>query len=93
MNHDNYETELSEFLEEALVMKGFSHRNILTLHGIVILEFAPYVVIEYMDRGDLKSYVTKVEKVRIYNLLLHFCYILITTINIYFIDMNCNYTV
>ena len=68
----NYERELAQFLEEALVMKGFVHPNILGLYGVVIQEFAPYVVLEYMDKGDLRSYVSKVDKVsKHYILLVH----------------------
>ena len=57
MNTDD--TSVSTFLEEALVMKGFHHPNILSLHGVVIKEYVPLVVFEYMDKGDLKSYLVK----------------------------------
>ena len=40
-------------------MKGFHHPNILSLHGVVVKEFVPLVVFEYMDKGDLKSYLVK----------------------------------
>ena len=53
------EKDVSVFLEEALVMKGFHHPNILSLHGVVLKEYVPLVVFEYMDKGDLKSYLVK----------------------------------
>ena len=40
-------------------MKGFHHPNILSLHGVVLKEYVPLVVFEYMDKGDLKSYLAK----------------------------------
>ncbi len=53
------EKDISIFLEEALAMKGFHHPNILPLHGVVFKEYLPLVVFEYMDKGDLKSYIVK----------------------------------
>ncbi len=40
-------------------MKGFHHPNVLSLHGVVIKDYIPLVVLEYMNKGDLKSYLVK----------------------------------
>lgn len=55
---------MKEFLEEALVMKGFNHPHVLTLYGVVIRELKPQVVLEYMNKGDLKTYVSVKAMVR-----------------------------
>ena len=57
---------IQEFLDEALIMAGFSHDHVLTLHGVVIRGLKPHVVLEYMDKGDLRSYVANLERVGIH---------------------------
>ena len=57
MNPD--EKEVSIFLEEALIMKDFNHPNILPLYGVVFADSLPFVVFEFMDEGNLKSYIIK----------------------------------
>ena len=51
------------FLEEALIMKDFSHANVLRLHGVVIKFEKPYVVLPYMANGDLREYIRNVSGV------------------------------
>ena len=53
--HNN--EELSNFMKEALVMKGLAHPNIVKLVGVALFHHTPHVVLEYMDLGDLKAYV------------------------------------
>ena len=51
------ESENSAFLFEALRMKGFDHENVLTLIGIYFnSDGLPMVVMPYMEKGDLLSY-------------------------------------
>ncbi len=55
-----------EFLSEALIMIGLEgHNNVLTLLAIVIQYEVPYVVLPFMDNGDLKSYVSNRNNVSI----------------------------
>ena len=56
---DPDEKEVSIFLEEALIMKDFHHPNILPLYGVVFADSLPFVIFEFMDKGDLKSYIVK----------------------------------
>ncbi|KAK6176441.1 hypothetical protein SNE40_014727 [Patella caerulea] len=52
------EKELNTFLEEALIMKDFSHENVLKLMGVCLADQAiPYVVLPFMKNGDLLSYI------------------------------------
>ena len=44
-------------------MKDFDHKNVLNLVGVVIRNDRPYVLLPYMDQGDLKNYVSKLENV------------------------------
>ena len=50
--------ELSEFLEEATIMKDFKHPNVLSLYGVVISQNRPHVLLPFMAHGDLRGYVS-----------------------------------
>ncbi len=52
------------FLEEAMLMKDFRHRNVLSLVAVAIDNDFPYVVLPLMEHGDLRGFVSKPEKVR-----------------------------
>lgn len=52
--------EKNEFLNEASVMKNFSTYHIIKLLGVVSIENPPYVVMELMENGDLKTYLRKI---------------------------------
>ena len=57
---------IKKFMEEADLMKKFSHPNIVSLLGISIAESdgdidedsAPLMILEYMPYGDLQSFLT-----------------------------------
>ncbi|ESO99478.1 hypothetical protein LOTGIDRAFT_113628, partial [Lottia gigantea] len=52
------ERELNVFLEEALIMKDFSHENVLKLVGICLEEDSlPLVILPFMKNGDLLTYI------------------------------------
>ena len=44
------------FLEEAQIMKGFNTTHVVRLLGVVSQTAEPLVIMEYMTKGDLKSY-------------------------------------
>lgn len=48
--------EKNEFLNEASVMKNFSTYHIIKLLGVVSIDSPPFVVMELMENGDLKTY-------------------------------------
>ncbi|CAI8022487.1 Ephrin type-A receptor 4a (Fragment), partial [Geodia barretti] len=48
-----------KFLQEAAIMAQFRHPNILTLHGVVSAGHPKMIVVELMNNGDLKEYVTR----------------------------------
>ena len=54
---------IEEFLKEAIVMKNFKHPNVLPLLGVVIKENIPYVILPFMDNGDLKTFVSNEKNV------------------------------
>ena len=56
--------DMTQFLEEALRMRSFSHEHVLTMMGIVDLDGRPYVVLPYMANGDLKTYLSDDKRVR-----------------------------
>ena len=39
-------------------MTGFSHPNIVQMYGVVVFDNNPHVVLEFMDCGDLKNYIS-----------------------------------
>ncbi|CAK8685262.1 unnamed protein product [Clavelina lepadiformis] len=45
-----------EFLKEASVMKAFNAHHVVRLLGVVSITEKPMVLMEYMEKGDLKTY-------------------------------------
>ncbi|XP_066589101.1 insulin-like receptor isoform X2 [Prorops nasuta] len=54
------EREKNEFLNEASVMKNFSTFHIIKLLGVVSVGNPPYVIMELMENGDLKTYLRRI---------------------------------
>ncbi|XP_011310956.1 insulin-like receptor [Fopius arisanus] len=50
----------NEFLNEASVMKNFSTYHIIKLLGVVSDGVPPYVIMELMENGDLKTYLRRI---------------------------------
>ncbi|XP_065188407.1 tyrosine-protein kinase RYK-like [Sycon ciliatum] len=54
------QSDLYEFLEEAVVMKEFDHPNVVALMGVCIEgDQPPMVCLEMMHNGDLRSYLRR----------------------------------
>ncbi|XP_063977863.1 insulin-like receptor [Diachasmimorpha longicaudata] len=54
------EKDKNEFLNEASVMKNFSTYHIIKLLGVVSDGVPPYVIMELMENGDLKTYLRRI---------------------------------
>lgn len=52
--------EKNEFLNEASVMKNFSTWHIIKLLGVVSQGNPPFVIMELMENGDLKTYLRRI---------------------------------
>ena len=50
--------DVTQFLEEATIMKDFTHQHVLHLLGVAIDDDRVYVVLPYMENGDLKSFIS-----------------------------------
>lgn len=57
--------EKNEFLNEASVMKNFSTFHIIKLIGVVSIENPPFVIMELMENGDLKTYLRRIRDTRL----------------------------
>lgn len=53
--------ETVEFMKEAHVMKKFNHPNLVRLIGVCTKDLPLYIVTEYVENGDLLSYLRRPE--------------------------------
>ena len=53
------EKEKEKFVMEAMLMRGFKHKNVLSLLAITFWNDIPYVILPFMGNGDLKTYLGK----------------------------------
>ena len=80
--------DVTSFLEEAVVMKDFNHSNVLSLLGVAIKDNKqPFVILPYMEHGDLKSYISSPDRVCFTHCIfqlenIYFLYLLLCTIEI-----------
>lgn len=52
---------IREFLDEATIMRNLHHPNVLPLLGVVLEEQSCFVLLPFMENGDLRSFVSSVE--------------------------------
>ena len=50
------DSDVQSFMKEALVMKEFSHPNVLGLTGVCIGDKMPMLVVPFMSKGDLRGF-------------------------------------
>ena len=59
---------IEAFLKEGMLMRDFSHQNVLTLLGVTVDEYGtPMVVLPLMVNGDLRKYLKLPTKVNIHS--------------------------
>jgi proto-oncogene tyrosine-protein kinase Met len=46
-----------EFLGEGLMMRDYNHPNVLQLSGVALRGTSPWIVLPYMENGDLKKFI------------------------------------
>ena len=53
-------------MDEVFRMRGFAHKNVLCMLGLVMKSGKPYVILPYMENGDLKTYVSDPSRVWVF---------------------------
>jgi serine/threonine protein kinase len=53
------------FLQEARVSGGLTHSNIVTVHDYFERDGAPYIAMEYLERGSLRPYIARMSLAQI----------------------------
>ena len=61
---------LLDFEKEMEVMATLKHRNIVNLLGICTVSLPFYIIMEYMEHGQLNDYLTKFAPSRVRTLIL-----------------------
>ncbi|XP_076468603.1 hepatocyte growth factor receptor-like [Babylonia areolata] len=57
INPATHAIDLKTFIDEAMLMKNFEHDHVLGLLGLSTGDHGPLVVLPFMDRGDILTYV------------------------------------
>jgi len=68
---------IATFLEEAVLMKDFSHTNVLGLCGVVLDVVQPMVFVELMEYGDLRTVIKREVRCWCSNYEALFCYLIV----------------
>ena len=58
--------KLSDFLEEAAIMKEMKHPNLVQLLGVCTREPPFYIITEFMSRGNLLDYLRNANRHSLY---------------------------
>lgn len=59
LKQDTNDVTRMEFVRQASIMSQFNHAHILKLLGVCFIGDPSWVAVEYMERGDLRSYLPK----------------------------------
>ena len=62
--------KLSDFLEEAAIMKEMKHPNLVQLLGVCTREPPFYIVTEFMSRGNLLDYLRNSNRIEVTEVVL-----------------------
>jgi abelson tyrosine-protein kinase 1 len=62
--------KLSDFLEEAAIMKDLRHPNLVQLLGVCTREPPYYIVTEFMSKGNLLEYLRNANKLDVSEVVL-----------------------
>ena len=62
--------KLSDFLEEAAIMKEMRHPNLVQLLGVCTREPPFYIVTEFMSRGNLLDYLRNAKRTEVTEVVL-----------------------
>jgi serine/threonine protein kinase len=55
--------DVETFIKESARMRGLSHQHILTIIGVLTKDNKPFIILPYMENGDLKTYIADKSRV------------------------------
>ena len=56
LKEDSSNVAIWDFINEAKLLRRFQHEHIVGFHGVCMEELPYYLVFEYMDQGDLRTF-------------------------------------
>ena len=88
--------DVTSFIEEATILREFSHDNLVPVVGVSIINNSPYIITPLMENGDLRTFLRRDDTVCVFSLIytmnktlsdVHYCTSIVNGITLW--DPEC----